>query len=178
MRCDALGCASRAPQCVLRSLPPSAGGSQLVLIPASGGKIIPFFPTKSSETNGQISPGGKWVACASNESGDWEIYVTTFPTAAGKWQVSRGGNLTPVPVRSAGTFAASNPAALFRTQLRAPVPSTDQFSYDAAEDGQRLLVNRYANPAPVDPRYIILNGTAAAAKSSRPRGAQRASGRC
>jgi hypothetical protein len=59
MRCDALGCASPAPKCVLRLLPPSAGGSQLVLMPVSGSKIIPFFPTKSSETNGEISPDGK-----------------------------------------------------------------------------------------------------------------------
>ena len=51
--------------------------------------------TKASETNGQISPDGKWVAYASNESGDWEIYVTTFPGAAGKWQVSRGGGTEP-----------------------------------------------------------------------------------
>ena len=37
----------------------------------------------------------EWVAYASNESGDWEIYVTTFPTAAGKWQVSQSGGTEP-----------------------------------------------------------------------------------
>ena len=57
--------------------------------------MTPFLSTKSSESNGQISPDGKWVAYASNESGDWEVYVTTFPTAAGKWQVSRGGGTEP-----------------------------------------------------------------------------------
>ena len=59
---------------------------------ASGGSI---FSGPASETNGQISPDGKWVAYASNETGDWEIYVTTFPAAAGKWQVSRGGGAEP-----------------------------------------------------------------------------------
>ena len=45
---------------------------------------------ESVETNGMISPDNKWVAYASNETGDWEVYVTTYPNAAGKWQVSRG----------------------------------------------------------------------------------------
>ena len=169
---------------LLCTLQPSVGGSQLVLIPTAGGKITPFLATKSSETNGQISPDGKWVAYSSNESGDWEIYVTTFPTAAGKWQVSRGGGTEPrwrgdgkeifyigtantftaVPVTSGGTFATGNPTPLFRTQFRAQVSSTDLFSYDVTKDGQRFVVNRYAKPAQVAPLHIILNSTAALTK--------------
>jgi eukaryotic-like serine/threonine-protein kinase len=165
---------------LLCTLQPSAGGSQLVLLSASGGKMTRFLTTRTSETTGQISPDGKWVAYASNESGDWEIYVTTFPSGAGKWQVSRGGGteprwrgdgkeifyigaggtMTAVPVSSEGTFAAGNPTQLFRTQLRAQVSSTDQFSYDVTKDGQRFLVNRYAKPAQVAPLHIILNATA------------------
>jgi serine/threonine protein kinase/Tol biopolymer transport system component len=169
---------------LLCTLQPSAGGSQLVLLAASGSKMTPFLSTKASESNGMISPDGKWVAYASNESGDWEIYVTTFPTAAGKWQVSRGGGteprwradgqeifyigagstLTAVTVSSAGNFAAGNPTPLFRTQLRAQVSSTDQFSYDVSKDGQRFLVNRYAKPAQVAPLHIILNAAAPSTK--------------
>jgi serine/threonine protein kinase/Tol biopolymer transport system component len=165
---------------LLCTLQTAAGGSQLVLLSTSGAKMTRFLTTKTSETNGQISPDGKWVAYASNESGDWEIYVTTFPTAAGKWQVSRGGGTEPrwrgdgkeifyigagstftaVPVSSDGTFAAGNPSPLFRTQIRAQVSSTDQFSYDVTKDGQRFLVNRYAKPAQVAPLHIVLNATA------------------
>jgi hypothetical protein len=175
---------SRDDKELLCTLQPAAGGSQLVLLSTSGGKMTPFLTTKTSETNGQISPDGKWVAYASNESGDWEIYVTTFPTAAGKWQVSQGGGteprwrgdgkeifyigarstLTAVPVSSEATFAAGNPTPLFRTQLRAQVSSTDQFSYDVTRDGQRFLVNQYAKPAQVAPLHIILNATAALTK--------------
>src|SRR5271155_4515738 len=82
-------------QALLCTLQPGTGGTQLVLLSPSGGKMTPFLTTKTSETNGMISPDGKWVAYASNESGDWEIYVTTFPTAAGKWQVSQGGGTEP-----------------------------------------------------------------------------------
>jgi Tol biopolymer transport system component len=169
---------------LLCTLQPATGGTQLVLLPTSGGNMTPFLTTKTSETNGQISPDGKWVAYASNESGDWEIYVTTFPTAAGKWQVSQsggseprwrgdgkeifyigaGGTLTAVPVSTTGTFASGNPTPLFHTQLRAQVSSTDQFTYDATKDGQRFLVNRYAKPPQVAPLRIILNATAPAAK--------------
>jgi serine/threonine protein kinase len=165
---------------LLCTLQPAEGGSQLVLLSTSGGKMTRFLTTKTSESNGQISPDGKWVAYASNESGDWEIYVTTYPTAAGKWQVSRGGGTEPrwrgdskeifyigpgstlmaVPITSDGTFAAGNPTPLFRTQLRAQVSSTDQFSYDVTKDGQRFVVNRYAKPVQVAPLHIILNATA------------------
>jgi serine/threonine protein kinase/Tol biopolymer transport system component len=165
--------------CTLQS---STGGSQLVLLTVPGGKMTPFLSTKSNETNGQISPDGKWVAYASNESGDWEIYVTTFPTAAGKWQVSRGGGseprwrgdgkeifyigagstLTAVPVNAAETFSSGNPTPLFRTQFRANVSSTDLYSYDVTKDGQRFLVNRYAKPPQIAPLHIILNAAAPA----------------
>lgn len=169
---------------LLCTLLPAAGGSQLVLLTVLGAKMTPFLSTKSNETNGQISPDGKWVAYASNESGDWEIYVTTFPTASGKWQVSRGGGaeprwrgdgkeifyigarstLTAVPVNSAETFSSGNPAPLFHTQFRANVSSTDLYSYDVTKDGQRFLVNRYAKPPQVAPLHIVLNATSAVAK--------------
>jgi hypothetical protein len=61
---------------------------------------------------------------------------------------------------SEGTFTTGNPTQLFRSQLRAQVSSTDQFSYDVSKDGQRFLVNRYAKPAQVAPLHIILNATA------------------
>lgn len=165
---------------ILCTLQPSTGGSDLVRVSTEDGKVVPFLVTAASETDGQISPDGKWVAYASNESGDWEIYVTTFPKAAGKWQVSRGGGteprwrgdgkeifyigakstLTAVPVNSSETFATGKPTPLFQTQLRAQISSTDVFTYDVTKDGQRFLVNRYSKPQRVVPLQVILNATA------------------
>ena len=159
---------------------PDVGGSKLEVITTTGGNRKPFLDSKFSSSNGQISPDGKWVAYASNESGDWEIYVTTFPTPGGQWQVSRGGGteprwrgdgkeifyigakstLTAVPVSTQGTFSPGNPTPLFRTQLRAQVSSTDLFSYDVTKDGQRFLINRYIKPAHVAPIHVVLNATA------------------
>jgi eukaryotic-like serine/threonine-protein kinase len=152
-------------------------GEYLELLPAAGGDPTRFLTSKGSETNGQISPDGKWVSYASDESGNWEIYVTSFPGAAGKWQVSRGGGseprwrgdgkeifyiapsgmLTAVAVNDEGAFSTGTPSSLFQIHGRAPISSTDAFTYDLAKDGKRFLVNRYVKPERVAPLTILLN---------------------
>ncbi len=169
----------------------------LALLPASGGDLTPLlsadageaaaqhaspgsagpYATKTNETNGQISPDGKWVAYASDESGAWEIYVTSFPGTAGKWQVSRGGGSEPrwrgdgkelfyiapngmlmaVPVDATNSFATGTPEPLFQIHGRAVISSTDVFTYDVTKDGKRFLVNRYVKPEHVPPLTILLN---------------------
>jgi eukaryotic-like serine/threonine-protein kinase len=169
---------------ILCSLQPGAGGSKLVVVDVATGQLTPFAATKAMETNGMISPDGKWVAYASNETGDWEIYVTTFPSAQGKWQVSRGGGteprwrgdgreiyyinpkgvLTAVSVSTQGTFSAGSPSPLFPIRARAPISSTDLFTYDVAKDGKRFLVNRYVKPDHVEPLTVVLHAVATAKK--------------
>lgn len=155
----------------------SASGYRLDLVSVESGKATPFQLGPGNKSNGMISPDGKWMAYASDESGSWEIYVTTFPDAAGKWQISRGGGteprwrgdgreifylapggvLTAVSVSSEkGTFSIGSPASLFQFHGRAPISSTDIFSYDVTKDGQRFLVNRYEKPANIAPLNIVL----------------------
>jgi hypothetical protein len=156
----------------------TVSGDHLELLPVAGGEPTRFLNSAGSETNGQISPDGKWVTYASDESGTWEIYVTSFPGAAGKWQVSRGGGTEPrwrgdgkeifyiapsgmlmaVPVNGESIFATGTPAALFQIRGRAPISSTDVFTYDVGKDGKRFLVNRYVEPEHVAPLTILLNG--------------------
>jgi eukaryotic-like serine/threonine-protein kinase len=153
------------------------GGESLVLLPVSGGEPTPFLNSKASNANGQISPDGKWAAYASDESGNWEIYVSSFPGAQGKWQVSRGGGTEPrwradgkeifyiaatgelmaVPVNADATFVTGSPLPLFQVHGRASISNTDIFTYDVAKDGQRFLVNRYVKPEHVAPLTIVLN---------------------
>ncbi|MGA2184675.1 MAG: protein kinase [Bryobacteraceae bacterium] len=155
-------------------------GSRLELLPAAGGSPTLFLASKGGKSNGMISPDGKWVAYASDDSGDWEIYVTTFPGAAGKWQVSRRGGTEPrwradgreifyvaptgmlmaVPVDSGAGFSTDPPVPLFQIHARAPISSSDVFTYDAAKDGQRFLVNRYVKPDRITPLSIVLNAAA------------------
>jgi Tol biopolymer transport system component len=158
----------------------SASGSRLELIPAAGGSPTPFLTSKGSETNGMISPDGKWVAYASDESGNWEIYVTTFPNAAGKWQVSRGGGTEPrwrgdggeifyiatkgmlmaAQVNSGAGFSTVTPAPLFQIHGRASISSSDVFTYDVTKDGKRFLVNRYVKPDRITLLTIVLHAAA------------------
>lgn len=46
--------------------------------------------------NGRFSPDGRWVAYNSDETGRQEIYVTSFPKGAGKWQISGNGGTLPI----------------------------------------------------------------------------------
>jgi Tol biopolymer transport system component len=158
----------------------TSAGDHLELLPVAGGEPTRFLTSTGSETNGQISPDGKWVAYASDESGNWEIYVTSFPAAAGKWQVSRGGGTEPrwrgdggeiyylgpngmlmaVSVNGASAFVSSTPTPLFQVYGRAPISSTDVFTYDVAKDGKRFLVNRYVKPEHVAPLTILLQAAA------------------
>jgi Tol biopolymer transport system component len=39
----------------------------------------------------RVSPDERWLAYMSDESGSFEIFVTTFPTPSRRWQVSAGG---------------------------------------------------------------------------------------
>jgi eukaryotic-like serine/threonine-protein kinase len=158
----------------------SPSGEHLELLPAAGGKSTPFQASQGNQRNGQISPDGRWAAYASDESGNWEIYVTTFPGGAGKWQVSRGGGseprwrgdtkeifylahggiLTAVPVSTLGTFSSGTPVPLFQFHGRAAISSTDVFSYDVSKDGKRFLVNRYVKPERITPLTIVLHAGA------------------
>ena len=57
-------------------------------------------------------------------------------------------------------FSSGTPASLFKLRSRAPISSTDMFSYDVAKDGNRFLVNRYVKPDHIAPLTIMLNATA------------------
>ncbi len=151
--------------------------THLELLPVTGGAPTRFLPVRANQMNGQFSPDGKWVAYASDESGTWEIYVTSFPGAAGKWQVSRGGGREPrwradgkelfyiapggmlmaVSVSTDNGFATGASSPLFQVHGRIPISDTDIFTYDVAKDGKRFLVNRYVKPEHVPPLTILLH---------------------
>jgi Tol biopolymer transport system component len=139
-----------------------------------------FLKAASVLRNGQFSPDGKWVAYASNESGKWQIYVTSFPEARGKWQVSIGGGEQPrwrgdgkelfylsqegkmmaAPVTSGANFDAGTAVALFQSTPRPPVLVYDLFVYDVSRDGQRFLINTQVKQAEAEPMSVVLNWTA------------------
>ena len=155
----------------------NTGGSALYIIDLKDQKIIPLLADRNNKSNGQISPDGKWVAYESDESGEWEVYISPFPNGGGKLQVSRDGGMDPrwrgdgkeifyldsqgnlisVSVDSEGTLSAGTPKTLFQSHARSNVSSSDLFSYDVTPDGQRFLIDRYVKPPETPPLSIILN---------------------
>jgi Tol biopolymer transport system component len=155
-------------------------GSDIVSVSPREQGLRPLLATPASETNGQVSPDGKWMAYMSNETGNWEVYVTRYPEMQGKFQVSAGGGGEPhwrqdgkeifyvdrkntlmaVSVSAGQTFESGRPQALFTTRGREGVSSTDLYTYDVSADGQRFLVNRTAKPESVPPIYFVLNAQA------------------
>src|SRR5882762_7570097 len=76
---------------------PSAG---IWAVPLSGEKkpiaiVLPQTP-QTRIVQFRLSPDGRWLAYSSTESGREEIYVTHFPSGAGRWQVSQSGGTFPV----------------------------------------------------------------------------------
>ncbi len=55
----------------------------------------PLIATPAKEESPRISPDGDLLAYVSDESGRDEIFLTRFPTAEGKWQVSSSGGIVP-----------------------------------------------------------------------------------
>ena len=143
-------------------------------------KSAAFLKTPSTLKNAHYSPDGKWVAYASNESGKWEVYVTSFPAAQGKWQVSSGGGEQPrwrgdgkelfylssdgkvmsVPVTEGANFDVGAPVPLFQANPREPVGTSEQLFYDVSRDGQRFLINTEVKQREVEPMTVILNWAA------------------
>ncbi len=55
----------------------------------------PLIMTPAYEGGAQLSVDGKWLIYQSNESGQAEIYVRSYPGLDRAWQVSEGGGLQP-----------------------------------------------------------------------------------
>ena len=138
-----------------------------------------FLKAASTLKSGRFSPDDKWVAYSSNESGRWEIYVTSFPEAHGKWQVSNTGGDQPrwrgdgkelfylstdskimsVPVKTGSNFDAGTPTALFQANPREMFATSELFSYDVINDGQKFLINTQLKTE-MTPMSVVLNWSA------------------
>ena len=135
-----------------------------------------------TQTLRDVSADGRWVVYQSNESGRFEVFVQTFPTPGGKWQVSNSGGIHPrwrddgkeifyyaadgqlmaVPI-GAGDKALQigAPAPLFKARmLLGPITAVGfNQQYDVTQDGRRFLLNVPVEDTPVSPITIVLNWT-------------------
>lgn len=124
-----------------------------------------------NERHPAISPGGRWIAYASDESGQYEIYVRPFPNVdERKWLISRGGGTRPVwardgrelfyrngdtmmviPIMAGASFSYGIPTELFEGRFYSGANR-----YDISLDGQRFLMIKQALPTEEAPAEILL----------------------
>ena len=141
-------------------------------------KPYPFLKGDYNAGEARFSPDGRWVAYTSDESGRAEIYVTPFPQAASKWQISVAGGtsvkwrrdgkelfylaadsrLMAVEVDTGGAiFQVGAVHPLFQALLRTGPsrfdlsPTSEQIGYDSSPDGKWFVVNSppAGSPAPI-----------------------------
>ena len=145
--------------------------------------------SRFSEDHPEISPDGLWVAFASIESGQREVYVVPVSGGA-RIQVSVGGGkdaiwrrdgrelfyigkdgvLMSVPFESsAGRAQVKDPQPLFVLDLGISGIDSSRRPYDVAPDGDRFLVIRRTTDAPKDDAVVVLNWQAVLGrKGSQP----------
>jgi hypothetical protein len=160
----------------------------LWVLPTTGeGQPYPYLTTAMNETQGAISPDGKWVAYTSDESGRWEVYLDRFPSKGSKLAISAGGGGQPhwrsdgkelFYLRPDGTMMAVDmrlepmpqvgaSRTLFRTVLPGGLVDVRNH-YEVSADGQRFLMYMLNLEAQPEPIRILTNWNAGSpAASSR-----------
>ncbi|HEX6323932.1 MAG TPA: protein kinase [Vicinamibacterales bacterium] len=158
----------------------SEGGSKfdLFVMTFPEKTITPFVQSTASEAHAAISPDGKWIAYASDESNQVEIYVRPFPTGTGRWMVSNETGLWPIWSRTGNVlyyatmgsrlmavkyqargsvFEAGRPEAVPGVQM---VSRGALYSWALHPDGRRFLgtVPDAAGDKPVQQEVVLITG--------------------
>jgi eukaryotic-like serine/threonine-protein kinase len=128
-------------------------------------KPQPYLVTPSNEAHARISPDGHWLAYVSDESGQPEVYVQSFPaTGKGKWQISTQGGDQPawsgngrelfflspeqrlmsVDIKPGAVPEPGMPKALFGISTVSTGITGARNVYVPSHDGQRFLVDSVA----------------------------------
>ena len=129
----------------------------LWILPLSGDrKPVVFLQTPFNEECPAFSPDDRWIAYNSDASGRFEVYVRSFASGGGQFQVSRNGGWAPrwrgdgkeifflaldgtmmaADITIAKEIQAAVPRALFPTPL---LRTSDKHTYAVTKDGNRFL---------------------------------------
>lgn len=146
------------------------------ILPTFGDRVPrPFLRTPTNEMQPKISPDGAWIVYTSDETGNWEVYVQSFPDGGAKRAISVGGGaepqwtkggreivyvtpdgaMTAVDVLPGEALRASRPAVLFRVPLSGDI-TRYRNHYAATADGQRFLVDT-ADESTREPINVVVN---------------------
>jgi hypothetical protein len=143
--------------------------------PIAGGETRDVVATDDDEFDAALSPDGRWIAYASDRTGQSEVWVRNYSDlAAGPVRVSGGGGYEPrwsadgkellyrqggsmyaVAVDIGTEFSFETPVMLFAGNfVGAPGPETR--SYDVARDGRFLMIQLDEAPSNETPASIVI----------------------
>jgi len=135
----------------------TASGPDIYFRDLQLGKDQPLVATEFEERWPHFSPDGRFFVYASNEPGQWEVFVRRFPLTDEKWRVSTSGGQQPMwsptgkeiffvdledrlmaaSVSEGGaSLSVGTPQLLFQSSIRLN-PLASQYAVSA--DGQRFL---------------------------------------
>ncbi len=136
----------------------SLTGRDLWLLDMTTGEAAPFLVTEHQERAPKISPDGSLLAYVSDESGESEVYLRTFPDTSGKWIVSPAGGTEPVWAPSGRELFYRSGDRVMRVPIDpgpplvigtgavllegAYVPNPMHANYDIHPDGDRFVMLR------------------------------------
>jgi eukaryotic-like serine/threonine-protein kinase len=124
----------------------------------SGRTAQSYLKSKGNEHAPQFAPGGKWVALTTDESGQDQVYVRSFPDPSAKIQISVAGGSEPVWSRDGSRLYYRSGSQLFAARVslspsfqllgRDTTLSSAGFvggyfsaSYQPTRDGRRIIAN-------------------------------------
>jgi len=120
------------------------GNRALYLISMNGdGALVPFIDDKTNRVNGVFSPDGRWVAYTSDQNGQSQVFVQSFPDSSkGRWTVSKPGGVHPRWRRDGRElfFRRGRGPALFRlgdNRRPTPIRAAETALRDSGDDRQR-----------------------------------------
>jgi Tol biopolymer transport system component/tRNA A-37 threonylcarbamoyl transferase component Bud32 len=162
---------------LLYAIQTRANVGTLHLLPLTGDRT-PREPLHNQGTQipAEVSPDGRWLAYASSETGRREVFVTSFPDAVGKWQISSNGGDSPrwrvdgkelffmsgdrlvaaEVFPRADRFDSGALRQLFEAHVPAPQLGT-RSTYAVTQDGQRFLFNTWDAKAALAPIVVVVN---------------------
>ena len=164
----------------------------LYAAPLSGDKtVIELTRSRGRIDAARFSPDSKWVSYATDESGQYETWVASFPAFNNRQRISSHGGaqarwradmrellyLTPagqmmsveiVPDATTGTLTFKAPVLLFQSPLTRPELTIDQ--YDVSRDGKRFIFIRPKLDlgSTTSPLKIVVNWPALIASPKNP----------
>lgn len=140
----------------------------------TGNDAVPLVIETGNQWQVDISPNGQYMVYASDETGQFEIFATTYPRPGPRWQVSSDGGEEPqwsydgkeiyyttresmyvVQVTTEDELSLSSPEKLFD---RPTIGWSRLYAdgYDVTRDGRRFIFLEHAEEEDASPKIMVV----------------------